>query len=239
MNFETKQKKIKSQNDELIDMLNELSNQTKNEQNFSINIKETINHELIDLENSLQNIFTPIKKNNNNNNFFNSINNDIFKSNNINNLYLSNNINYNNNNNNNNKDYILNIIEKNNEHQFYLNLIKNINLFKWLYAYNILSNNEIQNISFVLNKIKNNYSFECNNTIAEVKEIIINDCIQIINIIDINLNTKKLILISEDKIIDDNFLNIGDIIIFNINSKFQEEENDFYKINIKQIQKLC
>ena len=237
MNFETKQKKIKSQNDELIDMLNELSNQTKNEQNFSINIKETINHELIDLENSLQNIFTPIKKNNNNNNFFNSINNDIFKSNNINNLYLSNNINYNNNNNN--KDYILNIIEKNNEHQFYLNLIKNINLFKWLYAYNILSNNEIQNISFVLNKIKNNYSFECNNTIAEVKEIIINDCIQIINIIDINLNTKKLILISEDKIIDDNFLNIGDIIIFNINSKFQEEENDFYKINIKQIQKLC
>ena len=237
MNFETKQKKIKSQNDELIDMLNELSNQTKNEQNFSINIKETINHELIDLENSLQNIFTPIKKNNNNNNFFNSINNDIFKSNNINNLYLSNNINYNNNNNN--KDYILNIIEKNNEHQFYLNLIKNINIFKWLYAYNILSNNEIQNISFVLNKIKNNYSFECNNTIAEVKEIIINDCIQIINIIDINLNTKKLILISEDKIIDDNFLNIGDIIIFNINSKFQEEENDFYKINIKQIQKLC
>ena len=237
MNFETKQKKIKSQNDELIDMLNELSNQTKNEQNFSINIKETINHELIDLENSLQNIFTPIKKNNNNNNFFNSNNNDIFKSNNINNLYLSNNINYNNNNNN--KDYILNIIEKNNEHQFYLNLIKNINLFKWLYAYNILSNNEIQNISFVLNKIKNNYSFECNNTIAEVKEIIINDCIQIINIIDINLNTKKLILISEDKIIDDNFLNIGDIIIFNINSKFQEEENDFYKINIKQIQKLC
>jgi len=237
MNFETKQKKIKSQNDELIDMLNELSNQTKNEQNFSINIKETINHELIDLENSLQNIFTPIKKNNNNNNFFNSNNNDIFKSNNINNLYLSNNINYNNNNNN--KDYILNIIEKNNEHQFYLYLIKNINLFKWLYAYNILSNNEIQNISFVLNKIKNNYSFECNNTIAEVKEIIINDCIQIINIIDINLNTKKLILISEDKIIDDNFLNIGDIIIFNINSKFQEEENDFYKINIKQIQKLC
>jgi hypothetical protein len=236
MNFETKEKKIKSQNDELIDMLNELSNQTKNEQNFSINIKETINNELIDLENSLQNIFTPIKNNNNNNNFFNSNNNDIFKSNNINNLYLSNNINYNNNNNN--KDYILNIIEKNNEHQFYLNLIKNINLFKWLYAYNILSNNEIQNISFVLNKIKNNYSFECNNTIAEVKEIIINDCIQILNIIDINLNKKKLILISEDKIIDDNFLNIGDIIIFNINSGFQEE-NDFYKINIKQIQKLC
>ena len=57
MNFETKEKKIKSQNDELIDMLNELSNQTKNEQNFSINIKETINNELIDLENSLQNIF--------------------------------------------------------------------------------------------------------------------------------------------------------------------------------------
>ena len=237
MNFETKEKKIKSQNDELIDMLNELSNQTKNEQNFSINIKETINNELIDLENSLQNIFTPIKNNNNNNNFFNSNNNDIFKSNNINNLYLSNNINYNNNNNNN-KDYILNIIEKNNEHQFYLNLIKNINLFKWLYAYNILSSNEIQNISFVLNKIKNNYSFESNNTIAEVKEIIINDCIQILNIIDINLNKKKLILISEDKIIDDNFLNIGDIIIFNINSGFQEE-NDFYKINIKQIQKLC
>ena len=231
MNFGTKQEKIKTQNDELIDMLNELSNQTKIEQNNSINIKETINNELIDLENSLQNIYTPIK-NNNNNNFFNSNNNDIFKSNNINNnFFLSNNIN-------NDKDYIINIIEKNNEHQFYLNLIKNINLFKWLYAYNILSNNEIHNISFVLNKIKNNYSFECNNTIAEVKEIIINDCIQILNIIDINLNKKKLILISEDKIIDDNFLNIGDIIIFNINMIYQDD-NDFYKINIKQIQKLC
>ena len=229
MNF-TKQEKIKSQNDELIDMLNELSNQTKIEQNYSINIKETINNEIIDLENSLQNIFTPIK--NNNNHYINSNNNDIFKSNNINNnFYLSNNIN-------NDKDYIINIIEKNNEHQFYLNLIKNINLFKWLYAYNILSNNEIHNISFVLNKIKSNYSFECNNTIAEVKEIIINDCIQILNIIDINLNKKKLILISEDKIIDDNFLNIGDIIFFNINTIYQEE-NDFYKINVKQIQKLC
>jgi len=230
MNFTTKQEKIKSQNDELIDMLNELSNQTKIEQNYSINIKETINNEIIDLENSLQNIFTPIK--NNNNHYINSNNNDIFKSNNINNnFYLSNNIN-------NDKDYIINIIEKNNEHQFYLNLIKNINIFKWLYAYNILSNNEIHNISFVLNKIKNNYSFECNNTIAEVKEIIINDCIQILNIIDINLNKKKLILISEDKIIDDNFLNIGDIIFFNINTIYQEE-NDFYKINVKQIQKLC
>ena len=229
MNF-TKQEKIKSQNDELIDMLNELSNQTKIEQNYSINIKETINNEIIDLENSLQNIFTPIK--NNNNHYINSNNNDIFKSNNINNnFYLSNNIN-------NDKDYIINIIEKNNEHQFYLNLIKNINIFKWLYAYNILSNNEIHNISFVLNKIKSNYSFECNNTIAEVKEIIINDCIQILNIIDINLNKKKLILISEDKIIDDNFLNIGDIIFFNINTIYQEE-NDFYKINVKQIQKLC
>ena len=229
MNF-TKQEKIKSQNDELIDMLNELSNQTKIEQNYSINIKETINNEIIDLENSLQNIFTPIK--NNNNHYINSNNNDIFKSNNINNnFYLSNNIN-------NDKDYIINIIEKNNEHQFYLNLIKNINLFKWLYAYNILSNNEIHNISFVLNKIKSNYSFECKNTIAEVKEIIINDCIQILNIIDINLNKKKLILISEDKIIDDNFLNIGDIIFFNINTIYQEE-NDFYKINVKQIQKLC
>ena len=231
MNFTTKQEKIKSQNDELIDMLNELSNQTKIEQNYSINIKETINNEIIDLENSLQNIFTPIK-NNNNNHYINSNNNDIFKSNNINNnFYLSNNIN-------NDKDYIINIIEKNNEHQFYLNLIKNINIFKWLYAYNILSNNEIHNISFVLNKIKSNYSFECNNTIAEVKEIIINDCIQILNIIDINLNKKKLILISEDKIIDDNFLNIGDIIFFNINTIYQEE-NDFYKINVKQIQKLC
>lgn len=230
MNFNTKQEKIKSQNDELIDMLNELSNQTKIEQNYSINIKETINNEIIDLENSLQNIFTPIK--NNNNHYINSNNNDIFKSNNINNnFYLSNNIN-------NDKDYIINIIEKNNEHQFYLNLIKNINIFKWLYAYNILSNNEIHNISFVLNKIKSNYSFECNNTIAEVKEIIINDCIQILNIIDINLNKKKLILISEDKIIDDNFLNIGDIIFFNINTIYQEE-NDFYKINVKQIQKLC
>ena len=230
MNFTTKQEKIKSQNDELIDMLNELSNQTKIEQNYSINIKETINNEIIDLENSLQNIFTPIK--NNNNHYINSNNNDIFKSNNINNnFYLSNNIN-------NDKDYIINIIEKNNEHQFYLNLIKNINIFKWLYAYNILSNNEIHNISFVLNKIKSNYSFECNNTIAEVKEIIINDCIQILNIIDINLNKKKLILISEDKIIDDNFLNIGDIIFFNINTIYQEE-NDFYKINVKQIQKLC
>jgi len=230
MNFGTKQEKIKTQNDELIDLLNELSNQTKIEQNNSINIKETINNELIDLENSLQNIFTPIK--NNNNHYINSNNNDIFKSNNINNnFFLSNNIN-------NDKDYIINIIEKNNEHQFYLNLIKKINIFKWLYAYNILSNNEIHNISFVLNKIKNNYSFECNNTIAEVKEIIINDCIQILNVIDINLNKKKLILISEDKIIDDNFLNIGDIIIFNINMIYQDD-NDFYKINIKQIQKLC
>ena len=46
MNNESRENIIKSQNNKLLNILNELSNDTKIQQNHSINIKEIINNEI-------------------------------------------------------------------------------------------------------------------------------------------------------------------------------------------------
>ena len=140
----------------------------------------------------------------------------------------------------NNQDIILSFINKYEENIYYNELLKKLNLIKWLSSYSIITGNQIQSISLVLNHFKNNFSFNCSSILCEVKEVLIVDCIQVLTVIDIKLNKKKIILTNyENKnnfLIDDYFLREGDIILFRTKQKLEEK---FLKLNTKEIQKIC
>ena len=145
------------------------------------------------------------------------------------------------------------LINDYNNHKHYVSLLRNYNLFKWLKSYELLFGNEIHSVELVMNQFKKNYSFQCNVSLCEVKEIDIIDCVQIISVIDANLNKKKLILTKgfkenekvdfskkEDdigEIIDDYFLRKGDVILCKIQGK-NEMIKDYVKLNIKEIKKI-
>ena len=139
----------------------------------------------------------------------------------------------------NNENIILDLLNKYQANFNYNELIKKINLVKWLFGYTILTGNQIKNVCLVLNHFKNNFSFNSNSTVCEVKEVIIIDCLQVLTVIDIKIKKKKIILtIYENKnnfLIDDYFLREGDIILFRMKNK----DEKYLKLNVKDIQKLC
>ena len=144
---------------------------------------------------------------------------------------------------------ILKIIEvfKNNEKYKYK--LRNINLFKWLKAYSIISETEIQNIDYALNKLKS-HSFQSNSLICEVKDVCVVDCIQVLTVVDINLRSGKLILIKDEAesikssnedlrlIINDYHFNIGDILLCRLKNK-EQLEGEYFMMNLREIQILC
>lgn len=151
---------------------------------------------------------------------------------------------YNNNYNNDAFTVIQNFINKKEVHNYYTNLFRNINLIKWLKVYKIITDKEVQNISFTLNFLRNNFTFngKCPNVLCEVKEVYIIDCFQLLEVIDIDLNEKKIILtrrVNEKiKLIHENFVNEGDFVLF---KKMKIIENksgfdDFSEIDVKDIQ---
>ena len=104
--------------------------------------------------------------------------------------------------------------------------LSKINILKWLKVYTILMNKEIQNVNLALNQIRKLYSFDFSKTsiLCEVKNLYIIDCYQLLDVIDANFSTKKIILTknvkknSKDKgkikIFYEYFVNIGDLILF-------------------------
>ena len=132
------------------------------------------------------------------------------------------------------------------------NILRKINILKWMKVYTILMNKEIQNINLCLNTLKRMYSFNCGNTsiLCEVKNLLIIDCYQLLDVIDADFNTKKIILTknvkknSEDKgkikILYEYYVNIGDLILFKRPSIHPDIVNgeEFLELDIKDIQKI-
>ena len=127
-----------------------------------------------------------------------------------------------------------------------------INILKWLKLYTILMNKEIKNFNYCLNQLRMVYSFDYSKSsiICEVKNIYIIDCYQLLDVIDSNLSTKKLILTknvkknSKDKgkikILYEYFVNIGDLLLF---KKPQSKADivygeEYLELDIKDIQKI-
>ena len=113
-------------------------------------------------------------------------------------------------------------------------------------------NKEIQNVNLALNQLKQSYSFEYSKSsiLCEVKNIYIIDCYQLLDVIDVNFATKKIILTkkvkknSKDKgkirIFYEYFVNMGDLILF---KKPQLKPNivygeEYIELDIKDIQKI-
>ena len=130
--------------------------------------------------------------------------------------------------------------------------LSKINILKWLKVYSILMNKEIQNVNFCLNQLKKMYSFDFSKTsiLCEVKNLYIIDCYQLLDVIDANFATKKIILTknvkknSKDKgkikIFYEYFVNIGDLLLF---KKPQLKPNIIYgeeyiELDVKDIQKI-
>ena len=130
--------------------------------------------------------------------------------------------------------------------------LSKINILKWLKVYTILMNKEIQNVNLALNQIRKLYSFDFSKTsiLCEVKNLYIIDCYQLLDVIDANFSTKKIILTknvkknSKDKgkikIFYEYFVNIGDLILF---KKPKLKPNIIYgeeyvELDIKDIQKI-
>ena len=132
------------------------------------------------------------------------------------------------------------------------NILRKINILKWMKVYTILMNKDIQNINLCLNTLKRMYSFNCGNTsiLCEVKNLLIIDCYQLLDVIDADFNTKKIILTknvkknSEDKgkikILYEYYVNIGDLILFKRPSIHPDIVNgeEFLELDIKDIQKI-
>ena len=131
-------------------------------------------------------------------------------------------------------------------------ILSKINILKWLKVYSMLMNKEIQNVNFCLNQLIKLYSFDFSKSsiLCEVKNLYIIDCYQLLDVIDANFATKKIILTknvkknSKDKgkikIFYEYFVNIGDLILFkkpqtNPNIVYGEEYLD---LDIKDIQKI-
>ena len=132
------------------------------------------------------------------------------------------------------------------------NILRKINILKWMKVYTILMNKEIQNINLCLNTLKRMYSFNSGNNsiLCEVKNLLIIDCYQLLDVIDADFNTKKIILTknvkknSEDKgkikILYEYYVNIGDLILFKRPSVQSDIVNgeEFLELDIKDIQKI-
>ena len=131
-------------------------------------------------------------------------------------------------------------------------ILSKINILKWLKVYSILMNKEIQNVNFCLNQLKKMYSFDFSKTsiLCEVKNLYIIDCYQLLDVIDANFATKRIILTknvkknSKDKgkikIFYEYFVNIGDLLLF---KKPQLKPNIIYgeeyiELDVKDIQKI-
>lgn len=124
--------------------------------------------------------------------------------------------------------------------------LKSYNLLKWLKAYSLLTNTEVQNIELAFSKLKN-YTFTSPTTLCEVKSITIIDCIQIISVVDVTLKKKNLILYKNEykansnenlnSIINDYFLKVGDLFLCRLNGR-EEPEKDYIKVNVREIEKL-
>ena len=142
--------------------------------------------------------------------------------------------------------------EKKETKENFENILRKINILKWMKVYTILMNKEIQNINLCLNTLKKMYSFNSGNTsiLCEVKNLLIIDCYQLLDVIDANFVTKKIILTknvkknSEDKgkikILYEYYVNIGDLILFKrplIKPEIVYGE-DFLELDIKDIQKI-
>ena len=131
-------------------------------------------------------------------------------------------------------------------------ILSKINILKWLKVYSVLMNKEIQNVNFCLNQLKKLYSFDFSKSsiLCEVKNLYIIDCYQLLDVIDANFATKKIILTknvkknSKDKgkikIFYEYFVNIGDLLLF---KKPQIKPNivygeEYLELDIKDIQKI-
>ena len=132
------------------------------------------------------------------------------------------------------------------------NILQKINILKWMKVYNILMNKEIQNVNLCLNTLKKMYSFDSNSTsvLCEVKNLLIIDCYQLLDVIDANFSTKKIILTKnvkknkEDKgkikILYEYDVNIGDLILFKrpLSKSDIVYGEEFIELDIKDIQKI-
>ena len=132
------------------------------------------------------------------------------------------------------------------------NILQKINILKWMKVYNILMNKEIQNVNLCLNTLKKMYSFDSNSTsvLCEVKNLLIIDCYQLLDVIDANFSTKKIILTKnvkknkEDKgkikILYEYYVNIGDLILFKrpLSKSDIVYGEEFIELDIKDIQKI-
>ena len=132
------------------------------------------------------------------------------------------------------------------------NILRKINILKWMKVYTILMNKEIQNINLCLNTLKRMYSFNSGNTsiLCEVKNLLIIDCYQLLDVIDADFVAKKIILTkkakknSEDKgkikILYEYYVNIGDLILFKKPLSIPDIVNgeEFLELDIKDIQKI-
>ena len=132
------------------------------------------------------------------------------------------------------------------------NILRKINILKWIKVYNILMNKEVQNVNLCLNTLKKMYSFDSGNSsiLCEVKNLLIIDCYQLLDVIDANFTTKKIILTKnvkknkEDKgkikILYEYYVNIGDLILFKrpLTKTDMVYGEEFLELDIKDIQKI-
>ena len=132
------------------------------------------------------------------------------------------------------------------------NILRKINILKWMKVYNILMNKEVQSVNLCLNTLKKMYSFDSGNSsiLCEVKNLLIIDCYQLLDVIDANFSTKKIILTKnvkknkEDKgkikILYEYYVNIGDLILFKrpLTKGDIVYGEEFLELDIKDIQKI-
>ena len=132
------------------------------------------------------------------------------------------------------------------------NILRKINILKWIKVYNILMNKEVQNVNLCLNTLKKMYSFDSGNSsiLCEVKNLLIIDCYQLLDVIDANFSKKKIILTKnvkknkEDKgkikILYEYYVNIGDLILFKrpLTKSDIVYDEEFLELDIKDIQKI-
>ncbi len=132
------------------------------------------------------------------------------------------------------------------------NILRKINILKWIKVYNILMNREVQNVNLCLNTLKKMYSFDSGNSsiLCEVKNLLIIDCYQLLDVIDANFTKKKIILTKnvkknkEDKgkikILYEYYVNIGDLILFKrpLTKTDMVYGEEFLELDIKDIQKI-
>lgn len=142
--------------------------------------------------------------------------------------------------------------EKKETSQNFEKILRKINILKWMKVYTILMNKEIQSINLCLNQLKKTYSFDSGNSsvLCEVKNLFIIDCYQLLDVIDANFVTKKIILTKnvkknpndkgKIKILYEYYVNIGDLILFKrplLKPEIVYGE-EFLELDIKDIQKI-